>query len=445
MMKYAYTSRVRPILSYCAFAFRRHLTRCNLAKLKKVQRLALLMTGSYRQNTSGDSLDVLTDTIPIDLFLREETLKAGTRLNKHFELSWVGESLTTKIGLEEEISKELKSLDLLGLETDDINQVTILKKRNFTITTDSGGSDYEWGYRMYTDGSKNKHGVGAGICYMRDEEILIRDNIGLPPRANIFQAELKAIELACETLFTHPIYSSPYELVIFSDSLSSLQALAAPDIKNKIVLDTLEALNDLGRVTRLELRWIKAHNNYKGNEVADQEAKLGTLKPFNSHIPLPKREIHNRIRENTTKRWKDRYQKLIKSRTLELLVPEPDPSLAEQLLKLSRNDISLAVQYLTGHNFLLHHEKQLKTGEARLRFLNSKCRLCNRQEETTQHMLFECDALAVKRADTLGKYFIDPERDQLDILDVIAFLKSADLANKPIPEGHLTNLNPPTI
>ena len=106
------------------------------------------MTGSYRQNTSGDSLDVLTDTIPIDLFLREETLRAGTRLNKHFELSWVGESLTTKIGLEEEISKELKSLDLLGLETDDINQVTILKKRNFTITTDSGGSDYEWGYRV---------------------------------------------------------------------------------------------------------------------------------------------------------------------------------------------------------------------------------------------------------------------------------------------------------
>ena len=92
MMKYAYTSRVRPILSYCAFTFSRHITRSNLAKLRKVQRLALQMCGNFRQNTSGDTLDALTDTTPIDLYLREETIKAGTRLNKHFELSWVGEA-----------------------------------------------------------------------------------------------------------------------------------------------------------------------------------------------------------------------------------------------------------------------------------------------------------------------------------------------------------------
>ena len=87
----------------------------------------------------------------------------------------------------------------------------------------------------------------------------------------------------------------------------------------------------------------------------------------------------------------------------------------------------------------------MKSGTAGLNFLNSRCRLCNRQEETTQHMIFECDALAVKRADTLGNYFIDPDRDQLNIHKVMLFLKSADLVNKSIPEGHLTNLNPPPI
>ena len=60
-------------------------------------------------------------------------------------------------------------------------------------------------------------------------------------------------------------------------------------------------------------------------------------------------------------------------------------------------------------------------------------------------MIYECDALAVKRADTLGKYFIDPNSDQLDILNIIQFLKSADLTNKTTPEGHLTDLNPPLI
>ena len=92
-------------------------------------------------------------------------------------------------------------------------------------------------------------------------------------------------------------------------------------------------------------------------------------------------------------------------------MPELHPELAKQLIKLSRNDLSIAVQYLTGHNFLLHHEKKMCKGESRTKFLNSRCRLCNRKEETTQHMIFECDALAVKRADTLGIYFIDPNKD----------------------------------
>ena len=107
--------------------------------------------------------------------------------------------------------------------------------------------------------------------------------------------------------------------------------------------------------------------------------------------------------------------------------------------------MSIAIQYLTGHNFLLHHEKKMVSGEARRKFFNSKCRLCNREEESTEHMLFSCDALAIKRADTLGKYFLDPHKDPLKLDDVISFIKSADLTNHPIPEGHLTNLNPPSI
>ena len=83
--------------------------------------------------------------------------------------------------------------------------------------------------------------------------------------------------------------------------------------------------------------------------------------------------------------------------------------------------------------------------EARKNFLNSKCRLCNREEETTEHMIFNCDALAVKRADTLGKYFLDPKKDKLNLHAVIEFIKSADLTSLPIPEGHLTNLDPPLI
>ena len=235
------------------------------------------------------------------------------------------------------------------------------------------------------------------------------------------------------------------ELIIFSDSLSSLQALAATEVKNSVVKETHDLLNDLGKRTKLDLRWIKAHNNYRGNEIADEEAKLGTTKPVLTNLPLPKSEVKNIIHAHTLKLWQERWKNLIKSSTLEYLMPTLQLELSAHIMKLSRHDMSLAVQYLSGHNFLLHHEKKMKSGEARRQFLNSRCRLCNREEETTQHMLFTCDALAMKRASTLGSHFIDPNKDQLQIQDVIAFIKLADLTNHPIPEGHLTNLNPPTI
>ena len=71
-------------------------------------------------------------------------------------------------------------------------------------------------------------------------------------------------------------------------------------------------LNELGTNRQLELCWIKAHNNYKGNEIADQEAKLGTTKPINTQVPIPKREIHNIIEASTRKIWEQRWKTQIK-------------------------------------------------------------------------------------------------------------------------------------
>ena len=116
---------------------------------------------------------------------------------------------------------------------------------------------------------------------MWDDEVLLTENIGLPAKSNIFQAELRALQLACDMLSNHPIYNgmSLIDLTIFSYSLSSLQALASTEIKNLIVKETHELLNNLCSCTEKELRWINAQNNCKGDKIADQEAKLGTTKP----------------------------------------------------------------------------------------------------------------------------------------------------------------------
>ena len=95
-----------------------------------------------------------------------------------------------------------------------------------------------------------------------------------------------------------------------------------------------------------------AHNNYKGNEIADQEAKMGTTKPITSQLPIPKSEISNIIRANTAQLWKERWAKQLKSKTMEYLLPDIETKLPNQIMKLCGYDMSIAIQYLSGHNFL---------------------------------------------------------------------------------------------
>ena len=134
-----------------------------------------------------------------------------------------------------------------NVESNVINAETVLKK---TVNMDKGGFDYNWDYHLYTDGSKSKYSVGAGLCYMRDNEVLVRESIGLSTKTITFPAELRATQLAWEVLSAHHIFgnfSKPIELIIFSNSLSSLQALALTEIKKtSAIKKTHDLLNNLG-------------------------------------------------------------------------------------------------------------------------------------------------------------------------------------------------------
>ena len=121
-------------------------------------------------------------------------------------------------------------------------------------------------------------------------------------------------------------------------------------------------------------------------------------------------------------------------------MPELNPILSGELIKLSRYDLSLMIQFLSGHNYLLHHEKKMVRPELQHLFTNSKCRLCNLEEETAEHIILKCEALIWKRAECLGKYFIDTEIDTLKPQNVLSLIKEADIINRDIPKGHLTRI-----
>ena len=118
---------------------------------------------------------------------------------------------------------------------------------------------------FYTDGSKSDNYVSASAVSSVD--IL---KVNLPVHTSIFTAEAVAIKLAVQCIQRQVVRKS----VIYSDSLSCLQALENKNLHHPVIRDIIQVLtylNEVGSV--IEFCWIPGHVGIKGNEQADQTAR----------------------------------------------------------------------------------------------------------------------------------------------------------------------------
>ena len=232
-------------------------------------------------------------------------------------------------------------------------------------TIDSTPSD---SITCYTDGSKTDEGCGAGfiITTNNNDTTLHEGSYWLPDYCTVFQAELTAITEAC----THLTSNNNKHIIIWTDSLSSMQAIKTLNIKSRTVGECLNALNHLGTTNTLELtRPIpQCHiNDYINNKVA----KLNQ-DHWNNNAP--------------------RHTKMTLGRNPTKIINNLNTSLIS-----NRKDYRTAIHLITGHCGLNKHLNNMnKTG-------TKECLLCGHQEETVSHFLGQCPAIAQLR----GRYFND--------------------------------------
>ena len=115
----------------------------------------------------------------------------------------------------------------------------------------------------------------------------------------VFQAEMYALAEA-------PIFIKRYmaeykrhikndrKVIILCGSQAGIKALISPHIKcstTKLVFGRLSALAEEG--IEIIIRWIKAHNDYRGNEIADNMAKEGAAKD-SVEVDLPPSRAANK-------------------------------------------------------------------------------------------------------------------------------------------------------
>ena len=90
----------------------------------------------------------------------------------------------------------------------------------------------------------------------------------LPDNASIFSAELRALNLA----LSHIQQDAYWRYIIFTDSLSAMQAMENKRTDNPLIVTLLDKISEICTNAHLVFCWLRSHVGINGNEEADKAA-----------------------------------------------------------------------------------------------------------------------------------------------------------------------------
>jgi hypothetical protein len=174
-----------------------------------------------------------------------------------------------------------------------------------------------------------------------------------------------------------------------------------------LVRQCQKALVDISTYHSVGLFWVPGHSGIRGNEIADELAREGSAHHFVG--PEPPVGVSRQCVRSKIQCWMNR-QHLVRWRGLvgnmrqaQELISGPNTTARTALMSFSRAQSWVVIGLLTGHNTLRRHLHIMGLVDSPL------CRKCGAGEETSAHVLCECEALATLRHIYLGSFFLDPE------------------------------------
>ena len=193
---------------------------------------------------------------------------------------------------------------------------------------------------------------------------------------------------------------------IFTDSRSAVQAVKNPIVDSRVVLDCKVACKTVvENGGSLDLKWIKGHNGNIFNELADRLAKEGARMPPIARCQLqePWSNLRRRLRERANDEWQDRWSSTKACGQIRGFFERVENTPANFLMSCGRRDLKIMVQVLTGHNQLRYQLHKMGKAATPL------CRLCNKANETSAHLIWHCQVLERPRLD----YWVQNEPGKL--------------------------------
>lgn len=417
MIIWLYQTIIRPIIAYAAVVWWPKTEQLGAqVTLNKIQRLICLSASGATRTCPTAALERLMGLAPLHLYIKRV---AGSRAIK---LKTTGQVRLTRPGHNSILDKLVLADETTQLS--DMMVKTIDCRRNFTIRIP--GRDLveniisslpQHASVWYADGSKSNQGTGAGVV---GPGVRICFPLGKTP--TVFQAETVAIETGVLQCLKKKYKRT--EIYIISDSQAVLSALAGPVFSSKLTWSCYNNLKKLGRDNRVTLMWSPGHTNILGNKAADTCAKEGAGGVFYGPEPsvaYSKGYVARRVLSWEQGRSVSQWESSLGMRQAKKLLNYNFTNLKD-ILKMDRSSLKSLTWYLTGHGPFNYH--LYKLGKSPTEY----CRFCDLEQETAEHLLFGCSALAPRRLNNLNAYTIQwPNADPIDVHDLVAFIKDLDL------------------
>jgi len=175
---------------------------------------------------------------------------------------------------------------------------------------------------------------------------------------------------------------------VYMDSQIALDSLRNGNIHTFLIEEIRKKLNEMTKTNwKIKLHWVKAHAGVRGNELADTLAKEAAANENikESYKRAPKSVVLSELEDKSVEKWQSEWTQSTNGRTTQEFFPEVTERLKTKI-NLTQNFTTM----VTGHG-------KTKSYLHRFKIIEAPTCLCGTGDQTTDHLLFECELLNKER------------------------------------------------